>query len=186
MAGIVTVTLDDVATYIINQDTEIGGAFQIGAEVELKIETVDGIQYVMRIEVEDHEEGEEEASETQEGHEKELEATGYGGSETKQEVRLTTDPEAGPASGKAKFELRTGDGARIRFSIEVEDVSQAGPLTVNINGDLVGTITLDSGEGDLDLDSRDGDDLNNVVEGGLVEVFAADGTLTLSGTLQPK
>ena len=63
---------------------------------------------------------------------------------------------------------------------------QAGPLTVRINGYYVGRIILDSGEGDLDLDSRDGDDLSKVEEDGLVEVFAADGTLILTGTLQPK
>ena len=38
----------------------------------------------------------------------------------------------------------------------------------------------------MNLDNRDGDDLKNVVEGGLGEVFAADGTSILSGTLQPK
>ena len=60
-------------------------------------------------------------------------------------------------------------------------------LTVKVGGTEVGTITLDATlGGDLNLDDRDGDDLSSVAEGGLVEVFAADGSLILSGTLQPK
>lgn len=100
--------------------------------------------------------------------------------ETKLEVRL--DSATTPASGKAKFESRSD---RVRFSTEVEDMSSDGFGTVLVLHE--GTVILDqpveivAGVGDLNLDSRDGDAVPNIVQGDVVQVFFG-GELILTGT----
>ena len=86
------------------------------------------------------------------------------------------------ASGEAKFEKRDD---RTRFEVEVEDVSSIGELDVRANGSSVGSITVDeNGDGQLELDTRNGDTVPDLEAGDVVEVFNAVGDLILSGTLE--
>ena len=104
-------------------------------------------------------------------------------------VRLETDlstTAADPdAEGHARFESRTD---RVRFRVEVEDIDVTASVNVLVNGNLIGTITLDNGFGELDLNTKDGDKVPVLKAGDEVEIVdAADGaTLLLVGTLSPK
>jgi hypothetical protein len=73
------------------------------------------------------------------------------------------------ASGKAQWESRAD---RVRLSVEVEDVAlpNGTVLTVTACGASVGTITLALGEGDLNLDTRDGQSVPTCSNGSSVTV----------------
>ena len=106
------------------------------------------------------------------------------GGGTELEARLTSTSADPLASGKAKFEQRSD---RTRFSAEVEDISTDGTgFTVTVNGSTVGTLNVVGGIGDLNLDTRDGQTVPDMSAGDTVEVTGPDGTLILTGTLQPK
>ena len=102
------------------------------------------------------------------------------GGGTRLEVNLTSTSADPLASGKAKFEERSD---RTRFSTEAEDVTASGPLTVKVNGSMVGSMNVVAGVGDLNLDTRDGQSVPAMNVGDTVEVFDAAGVLILSGTL---
>lgn len=120
-----------------------------------------------------------------------------GGSPTpvKAEIRLQSNSVDPLASGKAKSEQRTSP-TRIRFAVQVEDVSAAGPHSVRItrsgteiaNSPVI--VTADAlGLGEVELNTQDsppGTLIPEAVAGDLVEVFNPDGVLILSGTLCPK
>jgi len=73
------------------------------------------------------------------------------------------------ASGKAKFEARED---RLKFSVEVEDVSGAAEIVVSVRGSAF-TLVLDArGSGDLDLDSRRGEDVPEVEVGDQITILA--------------
>ena len=100
------------------------------------------------------------------------------------------DDETDEDGGKAKFEERIGD--RIRLSIEIENVpvGSCGDFTATIDGDpVIGDFefdetTPDGDKCDLNLDSRDGDTVPEVVtEHG---VIVTNGDITLSGTFSLK
>ena len=100
-----------------------------------------------------------------------------------QETRLEgalTAAGGGLQSGKAKYEQRND---RTRLSVEVEDLALIGTFTVKVNGTVVGTILVLLGAGDLNLDTRDGDSAPTLSAGAKVEVFASNGALVLSGTI---
>ena len=102
--------------------------------------------------------------------------------DTRLEGRLSAAP-SGLQSGKAKFESRDD---RTRFSCEVEDVAADGEYTVKHNGATVGTISVALGFGDLNLDTRDGQSVPNMMDGDSIEVFAPGGAKILSGTISEK
>lgn len=108
-----------------------------------------------------------------------------GGNETRLEASLTATAEREAlASGKAKFEMRSD---RIRLSVEVQDVAVAGHVEVFVDGDSVGIVAVIAGGADINLDIRDGDSVPMLGAGALVQVRdTSDGTLILSGMLQPK
>ena len=113
-----------------------------------------------------------------------LTALAGGGGRTRLEARLSPTGADPLASGKAKFEMRDD---RIRLSVEVEDVSTATTVRVEIDGIWVGTEAIVLGSADLNLDSRDGDSVSVFSAGDSVKVFdAVTGTMILSGTLAPK
>jgi hypothetical protein len=84
------------------------------------------------------------------------------------------------ASGSAVWELRN---ARMKFSVEVEDVSTAGKHLVRVNGGLVGSIEVKSGIGGLNLEGGPGRGIPVMVTGDKVEVFNPAGVLILTGTV---
>jgi hypothetical protein len=86
----------------------------------------------------------------------------------KLETRLTA-PNGGVASGKAKYEDR---GTRRKFSVEAQDVRLANGtvLSVCVNGQLVGTLRINFGRGDLNLDTALNQAVPVVRPGSVVEV----------------
>jgi len=104
-----------------------------------------------------------------------------GDDRTRLETRLNQDD--GPGSGKAKFEERND---RMRISIEIEDVPlPCENFSATIGGEAVsGTFIEDSGQCDLNLDSRDGDTVLSAEAGD--EVIVTGNGVTLTGTLQNK
>ncbi len=82
--------------------------------------------------------------------------------------------------GHAEFRVR---GTRRVFKVEVEDVNLADSteLTVKLNGDVVGTLVLDLREGELELNTNDGDTVPDSVAGKTVTVVTADGATVVSG-----
>lgn len=80
------------------------------------------------------------------------------------------------ASGRADYEVRPD---RRRLSIEVEDVSGATTVRFIVDGVLVGTLPIELGFADLNLDTRDGDEVPEVTESSLIEVRADDTELLL-------
>jgi hypothetical protein len=118
-------------------------------------------------------------------------ANASGGTDVKVEVRLTNTGVDPLASGKAKGEQRPD---RVRFGVEVEDVSTNGGHEVRVtrNGTPVAdseglAVSVDAlGFGDLNLDSRDGNTVPVVAAGDLVEVLNPSGQVILSGTLVNK
>ncbi|MBI4014918.1 MAG: hypothetical protein HY365_03105 [Candidatus Aenigmarchaeota archaeon] len=84
-------------------------------------------------------------------------------------LRTALDALNGTPSGHAKFEERSD---RTKFSVEVEDVnlSNGTKLTVLVNGNATGEITLSLGRGELELDSRNGDSVPDITEGTVVVV----------------
>ena len=109
---------------------------------------------------------------------------------TKLEVRFDST-EADPlASGKMKWEQRLNDDLTVerqRISVEVEDVSTSGLHEVRVNGVPVFSVDVNAlGEGDLDLDNRDGDTVIVAAIGDLVEVLNPDGAVILTGVLADK
>jgi hypothetical protein len=88
------------------------------------------------------------------------------------------------ASGEAKYERRTD---RITFSVDVENMQMdgIGRVVVERGGVAVfeGSIDLDDGSGDLNLDSREGDDVPSLRGGDRVRVEDPAGATGLSGIL---
>jgi len=103
--------------------------------------------------------------------------------EVRREADLSaTDVDPG-ASGRARFESRQD---RAEFRVQVDNVSVTDAVDVFVNGDFVGTIVLDDrGDGELDLNTRDGDTVPTLQDGDEVEVVDAadDTTLILVGIL---
>lgn len=96
------------------------------------------------------------------------------------ELRLPLTPTAlDPlASGRADFEVRPD---RRRLSIEVEDISAATDVTFFVDGVDLGTLAVELGFADLNLDSRLGDVVPEVGETTVIEVTnAATGDVLLS------
>ena len=116
-------------------------------------------------------------------------------SQTKLIAELTATDADPLASGKAKWEERF-DGAvleRRRTSTEVEDVATTGDHMVRVTRGnppvavATMTVSVDAlGFGDLNLDSRDGDTVEVLAEGDLVEVLNPASDVILTGTLQLK
>jgi hypothetical protein len=96
-----------------------------------------------------------------------------------------TDVDPG-ASGRARFE---SDRYDTQFRVEVQNVSVTDTVDVFVNGDFVGTIVLNYlGQGELDLDARNGDTVPALQDGDEVEVVDAadDTTLILVGILNQR
>jgi hypothetical protein len=117
----------------------------------------------------------------------------------KAEIRLQSNSIDPLASGKAKSEQRTSP-TRIRFSVEVEDVSTAGAHSVRITrctsapvpvcteiANSPVSVTVDTlGFGDLEMNTQDsplGTLIPEALAGDLVEVLNPDNVVILSGTL---
>jgi hypothetical protein len=92
------------------------------------------------------------------------------------------DPDA---EGRARFESRPD---RAQFRVEVENISVTDTVDILVNGNLIATVSLDNGFGELDLNTQDGDTVPALKAGDEVEVVdATDGvTLILVGTLSPR
>ena len=102
------------------------------------------------------------------------------------ETRLRTDLTGGAIAGKtphghAEFRSQTGRN-RSQFNVEVENVNLADgtSLEVDVNGAKVGTLTLKLGEGELELNSQDGEVVPAVQKGDVVTVVSTVGAI-LSG-----
>lgn len=100
------------------------------------------------------------------------------------EVRLTATDAAPGASGSARFEMRQD---RRELRVEVEDVVSTDAADVFVNGDFIGAIVLNGGRGQLELNSRNGDQVAILQDGDEIEIVDAtdDATLLLFGTLSP-
>lgn len=103
-----------------------------------------------------------------------------GSSGTRLLGRLVARQKDPMASGSATWEQRN---ARMKFSVEVEDVSTTGKHLVRVNGGLVGSIEVKSGIGDLNLEGGAGRGIPVMVAGDKVEVFNPAGVLILTGTV---
>lgn len=70
------------------------------------------------------------------------------------------------------------------FKVEVRGSTANDVVEVLLNGAVIGEITLDQyGDGELDLDARNGDKVPTVKAGDVIEVVdAEDGTVLLEGT----
>ena len=199
LAGSVTVTLSDGTSFIIGEDTEIEGTLQIGVDVEMEIETIDGIRYVIEIEVEDDEEGREDSSDTGKDREEQPAAadgdsgSGNGGEEDGHREDPKDEPVPAADGGETRVRLEaelsgaslgTGEGEadwrerldppnlpRTRLSIEIEGGPPGATLFVTVCGTDLGEITLNGdGNFDLNLDSEDDDTVPVCGAGGEVKV----------------
>ena len=113
--------------------------------------------------------------------------------QTKLIAELTATNADPLASGKTKWEERFDAGVleRRRTSTEVEDVATTGNHEVRVtrSGSPIATMTVSVdalGFGDLNLDSRDGDTVEVLAAGDLVEVLNPNSDVILTGTLQLK
>jgi hypothetical protein len=71
------------------------------------------------------------------------------GDETEAEF-LATLTGATSANGSAKFEIKIDSDVEKEFEVEVEDAAD-GTYNVKVNGELVGTITVTDGEGQVEF-----------------------------------
>jgi hypothetical protein len=89
--------------------------------------------------------------------------------------------------GQVNYEMRSD---RTTLSVAVTHVNSAAALDVFANGDFIGTIFLDprSGNGELDLDTANGDIVPTLQAGDEIDVFdpADDTTLLLMGRLRSR
>src|SRR5262249_7262063 len=88
--------------------------------------------------------------------------------------------------GQVNYEMLTD---RTTLSVGVTHVKSAAALDVFVNGDFIGTILLDRvGNGELDLDTDNGDIVPTLPVGDEIEVFDAadDTTLLLIGRLRSR
>lgn len=99
----------------------------------------------------------------------------------RREINLSGDDINGVTpKGKAEFRVR---GQQTKFKVEVERVSlpDGTVLTVKVNDNTVGTLTLNLRTGELELNSNDGDTVPAVQTGDRVTVTDSSGTVLLSG-----
>lgn len=99
----------------------------------------------------------------------------------RREINLSGDDINGVTpKGEAEFRVR---GQQTKFKVEVEHVSlpDGTVLTVKVNDNTVGTLTLNLGTGELELNSNDGDTVPAVQTGDQVTVTDSSGTVLLSG-----
>jgi hypothetical protein len=96
------------------------------------------------------------------------------------EATLVTSGVDPDAHGRARFEMRERN--RLRFEVEVEDVFSSDAAVVLVNGDPVGVMDLNGGQGELRLETENGDDVPVINTGDIVDIINADdGTLLLEG-----
>ena len=96
-------------------------------------------------------------------------------------IRLDGSRAYPSANGKAKY---ANEGGEKEFEVEVEDArSLAGQtLAVIVDGRRVGSLKLNRiGDGELNLNSDEGDQVPTIVSGSRVRVRTSDGTLVVSG-----
>jgi hypothetical protein len=74
-------------------------------------------------------------------------------------------------------------GSRAQFKVQVERVNLADwtVLSVRVDGQAVGTITLAVRRGSLELSSQDGESVPALRDGSVVSVTTASGTVVLGG-----
>ena len=134
--GDLTVTVNGTS-YTINQGTEIDGTLQVDAPVEIKFETVDGIQYVTKIEVGDDEEEREGevASENQEDPEEEPLATAddHAGSSNDGEDEHQADENSGSGSQQEGSTTTSEEGEELRYEGTLVSFSDS-ELIVSLDG----------------------------------------------------
>ena len=96
------------------------------------------------------------------------------------ELRGTTaEPLAG---GNAKWEMRPD---RVKFSCECEDLAVASEIFVFVEGEFIGSAVVDAfGVADLNLDTRDGQQVPEMFALDHVDVFDEAGNWILYGTLR--
>jgi plastocyanin len=88
------------------------------------------------------------------------------------------------AVGAVDYEMRP---YRTTLSVAVGGITSTNNVDVFVNGNFVGTIALDpNGNGELDLNTQNGDVVPNLQAGDEIEIFDAvdDVTLILIGTVQ--
>jgi hypothetical protein len=97
------------------------------------------------------------------------------------EAQLDPTPADPSAQGDARFE---SDSYDTELRVRVQSSTANDVVEVLINGVSVGEITLDEyGDGELDLDARNGDKVPTVKAGDVIEIVdAEDGTVLLEGT----
>ncbi len=99
----------------------------------------------------------------------------------RREINLSGDDINGVTpKGEAEFRVR---GQQTKFKVEVEHVNlpDGTVLTVKVNDNPVGTLTLNLGTGELQLNSNDGDTVPAIQTGDQVTVTDSSGTVLLSG-----
>lgn len=99
---------------------------------------------------------------------------------TRLEGRLAGTKTAPMASGRARWEERPD---RRKFNTQVEDLTASGAYGVKVNGVSVATVTVSSGRGEVELDSRRGDTVPVMHVGDMVEVLNPAGDVVVRGVL---
>lgn len=82
--------------------------------------------------------------------------------------------------GSSEFRAR---GSQVQFKAQANRVNLADGtvLSVRVNGNAVGSITLVGGAGSLELSTNDDDTVPNIQPGDVVSLVAANGATILSG-----
>jgi hypothetical protein len=99
------------------------------------------------------------------------------------QANLQPTPADANASGDAEFR---SDSYDTELQVRVQNSTADDVVNVLLNGKSIGTITLDNyGDGELDLDARNGDTVPTVKAGDVISVVdAEDGTVLLTGTFK--
>ncbi len=82
--------------------------------------------------------------------------------------------------GSSEYRVR---GRQVQFKAQANRVNLADGtvLSVQVNGNAVGSITLVGGAGSLELNTNDDDTVPNIQPGDVVSLVAANGAIILSG-----
>jgi hypothetical protein len=101
----------------------------------------------------------------------------------RREIRLSGDDIDGIVpKGEAEFRVNRKGGTKFKAEAEHVNLPAGTVLTVKVNDVVVGTLTLNRlREGELELNTNDGDTVPAVTAGTTVVITTSDGSTVVSG-----